>query len=99
MKRMLLRRVGTGVSSSQFRYRLRARDPDADRNLRYRLASGPKGMQIDPMLGEVTWRPDPEQVGRHAVEVEVVDPHGAITAQEFYLTVNVEPETPAPPME
>lgn len=71
----------------EFRYSLEARDPDGDRRLRYRLVSGPEGMTVDPMLGTVHWKPQPDQVGSHRIEVAVEDSVGSITGQQFDLTV------------
>lgn len=83
-----------------FAYSVEARDPDGDRNLRYSLRQAPEGMQVDPILGEVSWRPTPEQTGRHTVEVVVQDREGASTVQRFELDVAVaeepKPAAPAP---
>jgi hypothetical protein len=87
-------------SDGVFRYALEAQDPDGDRNLRYRLLQGPEGLTVDPILGEVLWKPDRSQVGRHEIEVAVEDSHGAGAAQRFYVTVREvlgEGETPAAP--
>jgi hypothetical protein len=70
-----------------FAYTIEARDPDGDRNLRYSLPSAPEGMRVDSILGKVTWRPTPEQAGKHTVEVVVTDPQGAWTLQRFELDV------------
>jgi hypothetical protein len=83
-----------------FRYTLEVRDPDGDRTLRYRLVKGPRGMTVDPVLGEITWTPDPSQAGRHPVEVGVEDAYGAVAAQRFELTVSevttdAQPDSPA----
>lgn len=79
-----------------FRYQLEARDPEGDRNLRYELVSGPAGMQIDAVLGELTWTPQAEQAGTHPVELRVVDSAGSEAGQAFEITVSVpEPETGA----
>jgi hypothetical protein len=81
-----------------FVYQVEARDPDGDRNLRFSLREAPEGMRVDPVLGEVTWQPTPEQAGRHTVEVVVEDRDGASTLQRFDLDVAVaEEETPAAP--
>ncbi|MEE9606993.1 MAG: putative Ig domain-containing protein, partial [Myxococcota bacterium] len=77
-----------------FRYTLEARDPEGDRNLRYRLVQGPEGMTVDPVLGEVVWRPRASQAGTHLVQVAVRDSDGASTVQEFEVDV-AEVELPA----
>lgn len=79
-------RVDEGV----YRYAFDARDPDGDRNLRFKLARAPTGMTIDPVLGVAIWRPSVEQVGTHAVEVVVDDGHGASTALRFDLHLKEE---------
>jgi hypothetical protein len=70
-----------------FRYTVEARDPDGDSNLRYRLASGPDGAHIDPVLGELVWQPTRDQVGTHPIEVVVDDGHGGETHQKFEVNV------------
>jgi hypothetical protein len=70
-----------------FRYRIEAEDPDGDRRLRYALAEGPDGMVVDPVLGELSWRPQAGQVGAFPVEVVVRDSSGLETRQSFQVTV------------
>lgn len=77
----------SGFEGGVFRYRLEARDPDGDRGLRFRLLSGPEGMMVDPVLGEVRWKPRADQTGTHAVDVVVEDPSGGAGAQKFEVTV------------
>src|SRR5262249_7722989 len=77
-----------GVAPGQpFRYTVQARDRERDRNLRVQLRKGPDGMSINPVLGEVTWQPRPDQAGTHVVEIAVEDSHGARTVQTFQLSV------------
>ena len=76
-----------------FRYQVEARDPDGDRNLRYRLTKAPEGMKIDPLLGAIAWKPDPEKAaGRHPVEVEVDDLQGGRGVQRFEMAIRLEEE-------
>ena len=77
--------------SGLFRYAFEAKDPDGDRNLRFRLREAPEGMRIDPILGVVTWRPKPGQVGVHPVDVMVEDSHGDGSALRFEVTVTSTP--------
>ena len=70
-----------------FRYVVEARDPDGDRNLRYRLAEGPEGMSIDEVLGELEWRPGANQSGTHPVSIVVRDSSRLETTQSFEVTV------------
>jgi len=76
-----------------FRYQVKADDPDGDRNLRYRLLEAPPGMQIDPVLGEVTWDAGPEHEGTHDVAIEVDDLHGGRGVQRVELTIRLD-DTP-----
>ena len=77
-----------GVNSEGlFRYVVEARDPDGDRNLRFRLLEGPEGATIDPLLGEVTWTASAASVGTHGFQIEVEDGHGGRTQQHFEVTV------------
>jgi len=77
-----------------FRYAVEARDPDGDRNLRYRLAEAPEGMKIDEVLGEVEWRPAPDQSGLHKVSIVVRDSSRLETTQSFEVTVTKAGEPP-----
>jgi hypothetical protein len=78
----------------EFRYTVEAWDPDGDGGLRYSLRRAPAGMTIDSMLGEISWRPEPEQTGLHPVEVVVEDSKGAFSVQRFQLTIGERPEAP-----
>jgi hypothetical protein len=71
----------------EFHYAVEAWDPDGDRVLRYSLRRAPAGMTIDSVLGEISWRPKPEQIGEHAVEVVVQDSKGAFSVQLFQLRI------------
>jgi hypothetical protein len=83
-----------------FRYAVEARDPDGDRNLRYRLAQGPEGMSIDEVLGQIEWRPAGNQTGVHQVSVVVRDSSRLETTQSFQVTVSASGgEAPAAPSE
>ncbi len=68
-----------------FRYTLEARDPDGDRSLRFRLVSGPAGMHVGPILGQLEWRPEASQVGKHEVIVAATDSHGGEGQQHCEL--------------
>jgi len=71
----------------QFRYAVRAEDPDGDRRFRFSLREAPKGMQIDDVNGIVRWEPGTDQAGRHAVEIVVTDEGGAESSQSFSLAL------------
>ncbi len=81
-----------------YRYAVEARDSDGDRNLRFALNEAPEGMEIDPMMGEITWRPSAAQAGEHWIEVSVRDSQGGETTQRFPVTVKevVEDATDVP---
>lgn len=95
---LILSSPGDVSEDGVFRYTIEARDPDGDRNLRYYLKSGPEGMTVNPVLGEVRWQPAAVQAGAHVVEVAVEDSAGARTVQAFELEVAVEnPAEESPP--
>lgn len=82
----------------QFQYTIEARDPDGAGPLRYALRTGPDGMHVDPVLGNVSWSPNAGQTGTHVVEVAVSDSMGATTLQTFEVSVDpIEVATEAPP--
>lgn len=68
-----------------FRYKVDVKDTDA--NLEFTLRKSPRGMRIDESSGEVTWRPDSDQAGRHPVEVVVRDESGGEATQSFSLAL------------
>jgi hypothetical protein len=67
---------------------LEAEDPDGDASLRFRVLSGPPGLQVDAVSGRLTWKPEPGTTGTHPVEVAVADSLGAESALRFELTVS-----------
>jgi hypothetical protein len=80
-----------------FQYCIEAEDPDGDRRLRYRLLKGPDGMTVDPVLGDVRWKPAADQAGTHPIDLVVEDPDGAASAQSFEITVReVESDSDSP---
>jgi hypothetical protein len=86
-----------GISADGvFRYTVQVEDLDGDRNLRFRLAAGPSTMAIDPILGEVTWKPDASDVGRHPVEIQASDEYGGVASQSFELVLTAEEQTQPP---
>ena len=84
-----------------FRYNVEARDPDGDKNLRYELVEAPVGMTLDPVSGELRWRPGLDQAGDHPVKLVVSDFHGGAVEQQFVIPVAIEdrlqPDDPASP--
>ena len=82
--------------SGFFEYAIRAEDPDGDENLRFALATAPRGMQIDEVSGVVRWRPSADQAGRHPIEVVVRDGRGGEATQSFSLALVGVTESDAP---
>jgi hypothetical protein len=83
-------------SGEEFVYQLVAKDPDGDTRLRYALANAPGGMQVDPVLGQVRWKPSPDDAGTYDIEAIVSDPQGASSKQRFRVIVG-EVKEEAPP--
>jgi len=83
-------------ATGEFRYRVRAQDPDGDMGLQFELSDPPEGMTIDALTGAIAWRPTPSQVGTHSVAVIVDDLHGGRSSQSIEVTVSA-PEVAAQP--
>ncbi len=80
---------------SRYEYAIEADDPDGDSPLRYELLSGPKGMRLDVVTGQVTWLVPPGTEGVQDVEIAVSDPHGGQARQRYALDVRwAEPGAP-----
>jgi hypothetical protein len=77
-------------------YQFEAEDAEGDRNLRFFLADAPDGMEIDSFSGLLTWRPGPEQAGKHLVKVGVKDSEGDASQFEWEVTVNAAATEPTP---
>ena len=75
--------VGGGI-----RALLQAEDPDGDRSFRYRVIEGPRGLSVDPISGQLVWKPAAGTTGTHAVEIGVADSLGAESALRFELDVS-----------
>lgn len=82
--RIVSKPVGFDANGA-FHYTLEVDDADGDRSFAYRLLEAPEGMRIDAFGGVVSWTPDPSQVGKHPVKVEVDDRHGGLATQTFVL--------------
>jgi hypothetical protein len=70
-----------------YHYTVEASDPDRDRALRFSLADAPEGAKIDPITGDLTWKPTFKQAGTHPIEVVVNDGHGGEVKQHFEVVV------------
>jgi hypothetical protein len=74
-------------------YEVTANDPEGQ-SVTFRLSQGPQGMAIDATTGRITWLPDADVVGSHAVTVEARDPTGGAGTQDY--TVSVEARNLSP---
>lgn len=68
---------------------------DTGDQLKYRLSQAPAGMTIDAE-GVLRWTPAPDQVGQHAVTVEVIDSNGENSTQTGEIVVGTQVENSAP---
>jgi hypothetical protein len=95
----IVSRPETRFEGGVFRYAVKARDIDGDRNLRFSLEGAPDGMTIDRLGGEIAWSPKSTQTGHHAIDVVVADALGAQAVQHFELDIASEPSKmpPQPP--
>ena len=50
----------------------------ADRKITYRIAEAPRGVQVDPSTGTVTWIPDANQLGQQLIAIRADD--GALSS-------------------
>ncbi len=74
-------------SDGVYHYSVEVSDPDGDRNLRFRLENAPDGTKVDPLLGEITWKPTAAQAGTHPIQVVVTDGRGGEAKQTFEVSV------------
>ncbi len=96
---VIVSQPGGADADGVFHYRILAEDPDEDRSLRFSLVQAPEGMTVVSTRGEVVWKPAPEQVGVHVVEVMVEDLQGGHSSQRFHVEVGpgADAEGAAPP--
>ena len=81
--------VTAGVT---YHYTVKATDPDNDPVANY-LDTAPTGMTVDA-LGNISWSPAVGDIGPHAVQLTVKDPHGATATQSFTVTVTADTTAP-----
>ena len=74
------------VLGQAYAYAVAASDADGDR-LAYALLEHPQGMTIASDTGRVEWTPALNQLGTHAVKVQVTDGRGGVAWQTFTLGV------------
>lgn len=77
------------VAGSAYAYPVVAIDDEND-PLAYSLLERPQGMTIDAATGAIAWTPALDQLGNHAVRVQVVDGRGGVAWQSWIVQV-IEP--------
>ncbi|MEL7263262.1 MAG: putative Ig domain-containing protein [Planctomycetota bacterium] len=70
-----------------FEYDVSVVDADNDTHS-FALLDAPAGISLHSRRGTLRWTPAEDQLGRHEITVEVVDPNGAIVRQKFTLDVS-----------
>ncbi|MEM6468299.1 MAG: putative Ig domain-containing protein [Planctomycetota bacterium] len=87
---------GDGFSpfGDTYNYQLLATDADDD-ILTYELLAVPTGMTLTT-AGHLSWSPGTDDVGHHAVAVQVSDGRGGFDTQEFTVCVHPDPENNPP---
>ncbi len=71
-----------------YEYKVNAFDPNVNETLEYRLLNAPEGMSVDKLTGLVSWVPALQDVGEHAINLEVFDPKGNFDRIEYTLNVS-----------
>ncbi len=74
------------VMGQAYAYAVSARDDDGD-TLAFELIERPQGMTIAADTGLIAWTPGLNQLGTHAVKVQVTDGRGGVAWQTFTLEV------------
>ncbi len=69
-----------------YEYSLAVQDDLGDGHT-FTLKQAPEGMRITESGGDILWRPTVDQLGNHAVEVEVADLAGLISTQTYQVDV------------
>jgi len=78
--------VAAALQGAPYKYQVQAFDPDGD-DITYYLSAWPTNMSIDPVGGLISWVPASDQVGPAFVRLEVMDGHGGVSNQSFYIMV------------
>ncbi len=74
------------TNRDQYEYIVQAKDVDGD-HVTYGLETGPPGMTIDRMTGQVSWKVTPGVAGTHRIKVMAEDGQGGTAWQEFELSI------------
>ncbi len=70
----------------EYRYHIQAVDPDGD-DISFEVAQGPSGMGVNSQNGLLSWRPTPDDIGVHSIEIAAVDPDGSRGIQQYDLQI------------
>jgi RHS repeat-associated protein len=84
--------VVSAYVNTDYIYPSKAIDPDGDR-LNYSLIQSAAGMTMDPISGELRWRPTDDQLGLHEVIVRTTDDArpNLYAEQQFVILVGKQP--------
>src|SRR5690606_21912762 len=88
-------------ASSAFKANLFATDPDLGDTLTFSLPSGPGGLTVDPVSGELDWTPGGSDLGSHPVTARVTDAGGLFDEKSFSIDVTqqtIQAATNQPPL-
>lgn len=85
------------TNREQYEYLVQAKDVDGD-TVTYGLETGPPGMTIDKVTGQVTWKVTPGVAGTHRVKLMAEDGQGGTAWQEFELSIPSTAQSLAPPL-
>lgn len=75
--------IGAGQT---YLYSVQAEDVEDDA-LTFALLDAPQGMAVNAQTGEISWTPQPDQVGVHPVVIRVTDDRGGFSGQAFDVVV------------
>ncbi|RPI46882.1 MAG: hypothetical protein EHM46_00075, partial [Bacteroidetes bacterium] len=70
-----------------YTYRISLEDPNRWSDIHCYLTQAPTGMSLDSDTRRITWTPAPDQVGDHAVKIDVHVPDAGIAGQGFTIHV------------
>jgi RHS repeat-associated protein len=87
--------VVSGQVNTLYQYQATATDADQD-SLTFAGASGPQGLNIDPVSGLVTWQPTAGQHGLQPVALTVSDGRGGTATQTYNIDVTQQPGNEPP---
>ena len=78
--------ITTALAGGLYTYNARATDADND-SLVYGLISGPQGLQVNPISGQVQWIPTTSQLGQQEVQIAVADGRDGFDRQIFTIDI------------